>query len=57
MAESSWPALEVTREHLQNNVSQGYMIVAEFATCPVPVDPPSPTPVGGFVVVCTTFYE
>jgi hypothetical protein len=42
MAEPSWPALEVTREHLQKLVSKGYMIAAEFATCPVPVDPASP---------------
>jgi hypothetical protein len=43
MAESSWPTSEVTQEHLQNLISQGYMTTAEFATCLMPVDPASPT--------------
>jgi hypothetical protein len=57
MAELSWPASAVTRECLQNLVSMGYMTVAEFATCLMPVDLASPTPVKGFVVVCAAFYE
>jgi hypothetical protein len=57
MAESSWPASEVTREHLQNLVSKGYMTVVEFATCLVPVDPVPPAPVKGYVMVCAAFYE
>jgi hypothetical protein len=52
-----WTALEVTHEHLQNPVSQEYMIAAELATCRVPKDPVSPAPAGGYVVACTTFYE
>jgi hypothetical protein len=43
--------LEVTREHLQNLVSKGYMIAVEFATCLVPVDPISPTPTKGYAIV------
>jgi hypothetical protein len=42
MAELGWTALEVLREHLQNLVSKGYMMVAELATCRVPEDPTSP---------------
>jgi hypothetical protein len=51
MAELSWLALEVTREHLQNLVSKGYMTAVEFATCLVPVDPISPTPTKGYAIV------
>jgi hypothetical protein len=57
MVELGWLASEVTQEHLQNLVSQGFMIVVELATCYVPVDPASPPPVGGYVVACVTFYE
>jgi hypothetical protein len=45
------------QEHLQNLMSQGYMTAAELATCRVPEDPASPAPVGGYVVMCTVFYE
>jgi hypothetical protein len=57
MAELSWPASEVTQEHLQNLVSKGYMTAAEFATCLVPMDPVSLAPAEGYVVVCAAFYE
>jgi hypothetical protein len=50
MAEMSWPALETMQELLQNLVSQGYMTAVELATCHIPVDPASPTLVGGYVV-------
>jgi hypothetical protein len=50
MAESSWPASEVTHEHLQNLVSQGYTTMAELATCHVPKNLASLTPVRGYVV-------
>jgi hypothetical protein len=50
MAESGWPASEVTQEHLQNPVSQGYMTRAELATCHVLENPASPAPVGGYIV-------
>jgi hypothetical protein len=57
MAESGWPASEVTQEHLQNLISQGYMTVVELTTCRIPEDPTSPAPAGGYVVTCTVFYE
>jgi hypothetical protein len=57
MEESSWPALEVTWEHLQNLISKGYMIAVEFATCLVPVDHVSPAPTKGYIMVCVGFYE
>jgi hypothetical protein len=33
------------------------MTVVEFATCLVPADPASPTPVREYVVVCAAFFE
>jgi hypothetical protein len=57
MAESRWPASDVTQEHLQNLMSQGYKTTAELAACRVPEDPSSPTPAGGYVVACMTFYK
>jgi hypothetical protein len=57
MAELSWPTSEVMQEHLQNLISQGHMTTVELATCPVPEDSTSPAPVGGYVGVCTMFYE
>jgi hypothetical protein len=57
LLELSWPASEVTQEHLQNIVSNGYMIAAEFATCLVPVDHVSPTLAKEYIVVCAAFYE
>jgi hypothetical protein len=57
MAELAWPMLETTQEHLQNLVSQGYMLVAELATYRVPADPAFPTPWAGYVVACSAFYE
>jgi hypothetical protein len=47
MAESGWPTSEVMQEHLQNLISEGYMIVVELATCRVPENPASPAPAGG----------
>jgi hypothetical protein len=57
MVELGWTVSEVMQEHLQNLVSQGYMIVAELATCHISKDPASPAPVGGYVVVCVVYYE
>jgi hypothetical protein len=57
MAELDWAASEVTQEHLQNLMSQGYMIAMELATCRVSKDPASPTLAGGYVMVCTMFYK
>jgi hypothetical protein len=57
MAESGWPASEVTQEHLQNLISQGYMTATELATRCVPEDPASPALAGGYVVACVEFYE
>jgi hypothetical protein len=47
MAELGWTVSEVTQEHLQNHVSQGYMTVVELVTCRVPEDPTSPVQAGG----------
>jgi hypothetical protein len=57
MAVSGWPTLEVMQEHMQNLVSQWYMIALELATCHAPEDPTSLSPAGGYVMVCTMFYE
>jgi hypothetical protein len=57
MAELGWTASEVTREHLQNHESQGYMTAADLATCRALKDPASPTPMGRYVVACVAFYE
>jgi hypothetical protein len=57
MVELGWTMSEPMHIHLQNLVSQGYMIVAELATCHVSEDPTAPTPVGRYVVVCKVFYE
>jgi hypothetical protein len=57
MAELGWPMSEVTQEHLQNLVSQGYMAAVELATHCVPEDSASPAPVRGYVVACMALYE
>jgi hypothetical protein len=57
MAELGWSTLVVTQEHPQNPVSRGYMIAAELATCPMPEDPASLAPVGGYVMACAMFYK
>jgi hypothetical protein len=46
MAELGLPVSEVTQEHMQNLMSQGYMTAAELATCHMPEDPLSPVPTG-----------
>jgi hypothetical protein len=56
MAELGWTASEVMQEHVQNLVSQGYMMAVELATCRVPEDPASPVQAGGYVVACVAFY-
>jgi hypothetical protein len=41
-----------------NLVGQGYMTVAELATCRVPEDPAAPVQAGGgYIMVCAAFYE
>jgi hypothetical protein len=57
MVESGWTASEVMQEHLQNLVSQGYMMAVELVTCRVPVDPASPIQADGYVMPCAAFYE
>jgi hypothetical protein len=52
MVDLGWTVWEVTQEHLQNLVSQGYMIAAELATCRMSKNPMSPAWAGGYVVVC-----
>jgi hypothetical protein len=57
MVELGWIPSEVTQEHLQNLVSQVFMMAAELMTCHVPEDLASPVPVGGYVVAYVAFYE
>jgi hypothetical protein len=57
MMELGWTMLEVSQEHLQNLVCQGYITMAELATCCVFEDPASPAPMGGYVMACAVFYE
>jgi hypothetical protein len=57
MVELGWTMLEVTQEHQQNLMSQGYMTAVELATYRVSEDPTSPAPAGGYVVACVVFYE
>jgi hypothetical protein len=45
-AELGWTASVVTQVHMQNLVSQGYIMVVEIVTCRVPEDPASPVQVG-----------
>jgi hypothetical protein len=47
MVELGWSASEATEEHLQNLLSQGYMMMVELTTCRMPEDPASPVPTGG----------
>jgi hypothetical protein len=57
MAELSWSVLEVTQEHQQNLMSQGYMTTVKLATYRVPEDLASPAPTEGYVVACMAFYK
>jgi hypothetical protein len=57
MAESSWPTLEVSWEHLQNIISKGCMTAVELAICLVPAGPECPALAEGFIVVCAAFHE
>jgi hypothetical protein len=57
MVELGWTASEVTQEHLQNLMSQGYMTTAELATCCVAEDPTSLALSEGYVMACVAFYE
>jgi hypothetical protein len=57
MAEQGSIPLEITQEHLQNLVSQGFMTAVKLVTYRVPEDPASPVSVAGYMVACTTFYE
>jgi hypothetical protein len=57
MTESGWLTSEVAWEHPQNLVSQGYMTVAELATCHVSKDTASPPTAGGYIMACVAFYE
>jgi hypothetical protein len=52
-----WSTSEVTQEHLQNLVCQGYMTAVELMTCRMPEDPISIVLTGGYVVSCVVFYE
>jgi hypothetical protein len=50
MAELGWTVSEVTRKHLQNLMSQGYMTVADLATYGVLEDHAYPALTGGYVM-------
>jgi hypothetical protein len=50
MVELGWTALEDMQEHLQNLMSQGYIIVVNLPTCCVPKDPASPASMGGYIM-------
>jgi hypothetical protein len=57
MAEQGWSPTEVTQAHLQDLMSQRFVMAAEPAIYHVPEDPASPVPMGGYVVSCMAFYE
>jgi hypothetical protein len=57
MKEQGWIPSEVTQEHLQDLMSQGFMMAMELVTCHVREDPASPVPSEGYVVACVMFYE
>jgi hypothetical protein len=57
MAKLSLPTSEVTQEHLQNLISQGYMIEVVLANSSVPIDPTSLASAGGYVVASVAFFE
>jgi hypothetical protein len=48
---------EVTQEHLEKLMRQGYMIAAELATCRVSEDLASPALVGGYIMACVAISE
>jgi hypothetical protein len=57
MVKLGQPTLEVTQEHLQKLVSQGYMIMVELGIYHVLEASVSPAPAGGYVMACAVFYE
>jgi hypothetical protein len=57
MAKQGWITSKVTQEHLQNLVSQRFMIVVELVSYCMLEDPTSPLLAGGYIVACTMFYE
>jgi hypothetical protein len=57
MMEQDWTPSKLMKEHLQNLMSQEFMMATELATYCVPEDPVSPTLVEGYVVSFVAFYE
>jgi hypothetical protein len=57
MVDNGWSPSKVTQAHLQDLVSQGFMMEVEHVFCRVPEDPVSPMPMEGYMVVCAAFYE
>jgi hypothetical protein len=57
MVEQIWTPSKVTQEHLQNLMSQGFMMAAELVTYRVPEDPVSPTLEERYVVSFMAFYK
>jgi hypothetical protein len=57
MVELGWTVSVVTQEHLQNLLSQGYMMVADLETCRMPEVPASPVSIGRYVMARVAFYD
>jgi hypothetical protein len=57
MAEQDWTSSKVMQEHLQNLVSQEFMMAAELVTCRVPKDPMPPALAEVYMVSFMVFYE
>jgi hypothetical protein len=57
MVEQGWTPSTITPGHLQKLVKQGSVAAAELATCRISEDPESFAPAGGYIMLCTTFYE
>jgi hypothetical protein len=57
MVEQGWIPSEIMQAHIQDLMSQGFMMVVELVTYCVPEDPASPAPAKGYVVTFAAFYE
>jgi hypothetical protein len=57
MAEQDWTPSSITLSHLQKLVKNGFMTAVELEACRMPEDPAFPTPVEGYMVSFTVFYE
>jgi hypothetical protein len=55
MLEQGWILSEVMLGHLQDIVSQGFLMAVEHVTCHVVEDPTSPVPAGEYMVAYMVF--